>query len=676
MPRIKYILQNFSVLLVALITVIFATGQPRGNLKIVVLGSSTAAGTGATTYSNWWVSLLTAKLVADYPDITTTVANLAIGGSTTYHILPTGTTNPGNRPVVDPAHNISAALALSPRLILINMPSNDVAGHFTSAETMNNFATVVNMAHAAGVGVILTGTQPRSDISVPNRQILQTQNQTLLTTYGSSAVDIYSELVDLSDPVGSNYYGIKPIYSFGDNIHVNNAGHNYIYTQVLPVVKAWIEAGSRLYVNASATGANNGSNWADAYTSLGGALSQAKNAYNITEIWVAAGTYYPTENDGDEIGDRFKTFALRSNLRLNGGFSGTETQLSQRNRAGLPSTLSGNTQQDQVETNNVYHVVKLINCDTNCVLDGFTIQNGYADGTGNIDSISWGAGILIFGGGPVISNCILSENKARSASAIYHGSGQAIFSNVLVVNNRNLSGGGIVRNDGTPTYRNISIADNSFGSPNTTIMLNETGASPTIRNSIIRGSNQALIGGTSAVTYSIIQGSLYPGTGNVNADPLFLNEGAGNLRLRPCSPAINAGVQAGGTTIDLVGVERPAAGGVDIGAFERSFVTTIFVDSTATGGADGSRWEDAYPSFYNALQEYNGCDAVDAMIVAKGTYPAPVSTPFVFDKSQGQIMGGYPSGGGVRNAAINPVILKGNVQVLGSMQIEGIRVKQ
>jgi hypothetical protein len=232
-----------------------------GTLKIVVLGSSTAAGTGATSTPNSWVGLLTAKLAVDYPYVTTSVSNLAVGGFTTYQILPTGTPNTPGRPGVDAAHNITAALAQNPKIILINMPSNDVAGNFTSTETMANFATVINLARNAGVKVILTGTQPRGDISVANSQILQTQNQTMLSTYPSDAVDVYTELVDLSgtSQTNTNYYGIKPIYSIvTDQIHVNNAGHNYIYSQMLPVVKAWVEANNNGFVNGDTQGSLSG----------------------------------------------------------------------------------------------------------------------------------------------------------------------------------------------------------------------------------------------------------------------------------------------------------------------------------------------------------------------------------------------------------------------------------
>ncbi len=81
---------------------------------------------------------------------------------------------------------------------------------------------------------------------------------------------------------------------------------------------------------------------------------------------------------------------------------------------------------------------------------------------------------------------------------------------------------------------------------------------------------------TPVVTYSDIQGG-YAGTGNINADPLFVNAAGGNLRLQLTSPAIDAGNNAAvpsGVTTDLDGNPRIVDGNgdgnavVDIGAYE------------------------------------------------------------------------------------------------------------
>lgn len=66
------------------------TGNFNPNLykHIVVLGSSTAAGTGTTNPDSAWVNRFRNYFVAQ--DSSFRVINLAVGGYTTYHIMPTG----------------------------------------------------------------------------------------------------------------------------------------------------------------------------------------------------------------------------------------------------------------------------------------------------------------------------------------------------------------------------------------------------------------------------------------------------------------------------------------------------------------------------------------------------------------------------------------------------------
>jgi hypothetical protein len=78
-----------------------------------------------------------------------------------------------------------------------------------------------------------------------------------------------------------------------------------------------------IYVRSGATGANDGSSWADAYTSLQSALAVAVSG---DQIWVAAGRYTPTTGT-----DRNASFALKDGVAVYGGFAGTEALLSQRN---------------------------------------------------------------------------------------------------------------------------------------------------------------------------------------------------------------------------------------------------------------------------------------------------------------------------------------------------------
>ena len=94
-------------------------------------------------------------------------------------------------------------------------------------------------------------------------------------------------------------------------------------------------------------------------------------------------------------------------------------------------------------------------------------------------------------------------------------------------------------------------------------------------------------GGTTTATYSDIQfTSVYTGTGNINADPQFVQPitatfaptRAGDYHVRPISPLIDRGTDAGVTT-DLDGLPRPLGAGFDMGSYEfqpRLYLPLIF----------------------------------------------------------------------------------------------------
>jgi hypothetical protein len=63
-------------------------------------------------------------------------------------------------------------------------------------------------------------------------------------------------------------------------------------------------------------------------------------------------------------------------------------------------------------------------------------------------------------------------------------------------------------------------------------------------------------------------------TGNINADPLFVNGSAANFQLQQGSPAIGAGVAIAGLTMDILGTARAQSGTVDVGAFQYAAATT------------------------------------------------------------------------------------------------------
>lgn len=98
-----------------------------------------------------------------------------------------------------------------------------------------------------------------------------------------------------------------------------------------------------IYVNDDAGGANTGATWEDAFTSLQDALAAAAAG---DEIWVAEGICLPAALGGS----RSSSFVLDKNLKLYGGFAGTENSLEDReDPVDFPTILSGDLNGDDVE---------------------------------------------------------------------------------------------------------------------------------------------------------------------------------------------------------------------------------------------------------------------------------------------------------------------------------------
>jgi len=134
------------------------------------------------------------------------------------------------------------------------------------------------------------------------------------------------------------------------------------------------------YVDADAPGpTHDGLSWTTAYTTVQDALDVANNPANATtiyEIWVAAGVYY--------LNDREESFRLNhDNVRLYGGFAGSETARDQRDWAAHVTVLSGDVNGDGAPYNNAFHVLYLdgendANITADTVIDGFTVTGGSA----------------------------------------------------------------------------------------------------------------------------------------------------------------------------------------------------------------------------------------------------------------------------------------------------------
>lgn len=206
---------------------------------------------------------------------------------------------------------------------------------------------------------------------------------------------------------------------------------------------------SRTYVDASATGQNNGTSWSNAYSNLQDALDAAIPSQ---EIWVAAGTYYPDEYTDVltpmDTDDRSSAFAMIDGISLYGGFPVGGGSFDQRDPALHETILSGDIDQNDGSNfanneGNAYHVLVSSDNDDSALLDGFTITGGNANGISG-GHLNLGGGLLCtVGSGPMFKTCSFEGNTAVYGGAVFHlGGGSPIFRNCSFLNNLAQSGGG------------------------------------------------------------------------------------------------------------------------------------------------------------------------------------------------------------------------------------------
>lgn len=192
--------------------------KPSGTKVIVILGSSTAYGTGASPKDSSWANKLKYHLLADQKDVK--MVNLATPGYKTYNVLPS------SYPTADTAKNVDKALSYKPDLIILSLPTNDFAANDPDNLILQHFSIIINKISQAKVPLILLSTQPRDFPRVSQRQRLYTFNDTLKKYFPDFLKNVYNDLAT------SDYF-IKPVYSVGDEEHLNNKGHDLIYHDLL-----------------------------------------------------------------------------------------------------------------------------------------------------------------------------------------------------------------------------------------------------------------------------------------------------------------------------------------------------------------------------------------------------------------------------------------------------------
>lgn len=344
-------------------------------------------------------------------------------------------------------------------------------------------------------------------------------------------------------------------------------------------------------VNGNDSG--DGTTWSTAYKTLAYALTTANGNPDIESILVAKGTYYPT---GTQLAtNRNATFAiLRGNIKVIGGYNASDGT---RNLVTNKTILSGAIGNASLATDDSYHIMVIAGIPAEAdsiVVDGFTIRDSYANGTGNTtvngQSIeqNYGGGIHIKGAALGqklrLNNLTIQRNFSNYAGGIFNDIGSSpLLTNCLITGNLALyNGGGVLNKNGaSPILINCTIAGNKAASGGG--IYNNINASPQIRNTIVFGNSSGITsagGSNPVITYSMVQ-EFSGGTGNLDGsphqhfqnpkDPSLAPNATGDYQLQACSPAINRGdntLLLPAQTQDIQGDSRAVHTIVDLGAYE------------------------------------------------------------------------------------------------------------
>ncbi|WP_123921969.1 MBG domain-containing protein [Flavobacterium sp. LM4] len=130
------------------------------------------------------------------------------------------------------------------------------------------------------------------------------------------------------------------------------------------------------YVTVNGAGTKDGSSWSNASDNLQKTISLSSGN---TQVWIAKGTYTPkvAPAPNDNPKDRNNTFGLKKDVKLYGGFIGSETSISERNITTNETILSGNLGGG----NYAHHVVFIhaLEENENYYVNGVTISDGKCD---------------------------------------------------------------------------------------------------------------------------------------------------------------------------------------------------------------------------------------------------------------------------------------------------------
>jgi len=327
------------------------------------------------------------------------------------------------------------------------------------------------------------------------------------------------------------------------------------------------------YVNADATGNETGGTWENAYVHMQDALLNAEDG---DEVWVAEGTYYPDQGEGQTEDDRNASFVLVSGVGVYGGFEGNETSQDEANPQENETILSGDIGLEDFSNDNSYHVVdaRFENGSRfGAELEGFTISSGKADGEG---SNANGAGM--YGAPGLTSQVTFVDNESTgSGGALYFGGDVAIVSSTFKNNSGGQSfqiGGGAV----AVTYGSPQIYGTFFQNNDS-----QRGGGVYNDGADVELVANAFIGNEGSGVYST------GGAPFIDGNAFLNNEGTkwgGGIYLEDSDGSVVANSLFSGNIVD--NIDRYGGAGLHAERSDMSIINCTFSNNSTPGGLGGA----------------------------------------------------------------------------------------
>jgi hypothetical protein len=260
------------------------------------------------------------------------------------------------------------------------------------------------------------------------------------------------------------------------------------------------------------------------------------------------------------------------------------------------------------------------------------IQYNEAESNNGLNVPSWGGGVVLVNqtNSTIFSQNHISFNKAINNSPCYGAGlviwnfdisgGPQIINNIIINNTGGTCGGGLFAGGyafSTPILINNTICNNSAtegGSIYIGYDVSDT-SRPIIINSILWDNSSSIFVNTNSsvdVVYSDVEGdSVYPGEGNIEVYPEFVDTANGDYHLSDISLCIGTGIDSieiGGIWFyaplnDVEGNPRPDPTGSmpDIGAYESPLDSPVYVEKYETLIPVGYALQQNYPNPFNPL---------------------------------------------------------------------------